>query len=147
MAERQYREGELLSEEIYQEKPVQRLADAFPTDRPAAFFGPDCQTLSDEEFKHCSDKAMLMRIYQNLRYPADARENGVQGTALLRFRVEADGSMSDFRVVHGLSSSITRECLNVAESLRGEWLPAVHRGEDVATTYNLPIRFTLGLQR
>ena len=51
-----------------------------------------------KEKKACADKKMREFVYKNLKYPAIARENGLEGKIVASFIIEKDGSVSN-RVV------------------------------------------------
>ena len=61
---------------------------------------PGCEDISDKaEKKKCADEKMLQFIYGNIKYPAIARENGVEGMVVVKFVVEKDGSITQAEVV------------------------------------------------
>jgi len=108
---------------------------------------PGCEDLpSKEERKQCADKKMLEFIYKNIKYPAIARENGVEGTAVVQFVVEKDGSISDARVVRDPGAQTGSEALRVVELMKNkgiQWIPGKQRGRAVRVQFNLPVRFRL----
>jgi TonB family protein len=95
----------------------------------------------DERTKH-SQNFMLQSIYKNIHYPADARQLGVEGSAIVRFYVDKDGSVKDIKVLSGLCQSIANECKQVVAELP-QWEPGMKDGKPVKVYFNLPIRFRL----
>jgi TonB family protein len=81
-------------------------------------------------------------LAKNIKYPAEARKNGVQGKVFISFVVEKDGSLSNIRVVRGVDNAIDREALRVLE-LSPKWTPGVQNGKPVRVSYSVPISFTL----
>ena len=65
-------------------------------------FGKECMELSGDARKLCSDKALMTFIYQNVHYPALARNNGISGTVVVSFVVEKDGTVSSVEPVRKL---------------------------------------------
>ena len=67
---------------------------------------PGCENEpgDDQAKKACADKKMLEFIYKNIKYPAIARENGVEGTCVVRFVVDSDGSISSPEVVRDIGA-------------------------------------------
>jgi TonB family protein len=126
---------------LEEEEPVKR-PDVMPR-----FLHPDCDKLHSEEFrKNCSDKKMLEFVYSNLRYPAGARQNQVEGTAVVTFAVEKDGSMKDIRLVRDLASGCGEEALRVVNQMAEQgvrWSPGIQNGVPVRVQFNLPVRFKL----
>ena len=45
---------------------------------------------------------MLRWITKNMRYPAIAKENGVEGTVILKFTVKEDGSIANVQTIKGV---------------------------------------------
>ena len=82
-------------------------------------------------------------VNSQLTYPAAAKEAGTQGRVMIQFTVNADGSMSDFKVVRSASPELDAEALRVLTSCTQKWTPGVQDGKPVAVTYNFPIIFQL----
>ena len=104
---------------------------------------PGCTNTGDEDaYKSCSQRKMLENIYGNIRYPADARENGLEGMAIIRFVIDKDGSILDAVALRGLCRSIENECLRIINDMP-TWEPGTQDGKPVKVQFNLPIRFKL----
>ena len=101
-----------------------------------------CQNEDKEAQSQCSDKTMLMAIYKNIKYPAFAREVGIEGSAIIRFYIDKDGSMKDITVMRGLCDEIKAECERIMPFIP-QWNPGLQKGEAVKVYFNLPIRFRL----
>ncbi|MCI4649500.1 MAG: energy transducer TonB [Phaeodactylibacter sp.] len=89
---------------------------------------------------------MLEFIYKNIKYPAIARENGVEGTAVVQFVVETDGSITDANVVRDPGAQTGAEALRVVNLMKEQgiqWIPGKQRGRAVRVQFNLPVRFRL----
>jgi protein TonB len=87
-----------------------------------------------------------MRVYlkKNLMYPIMARDAGIQGKCYIRFIVNADGSISDVRVLRGVTDcpECDQEALRVVKRMPN-WAPGKVNGKAVRINYNLPIVFKL----
>lgn len=81
-------------------------------------------------------------IGQKIQYPQMEKESGIQGTVVVTFVVEKDGSISDVRVLKGVSKGIDAEAVRRVEQMPN-WKPGKQRGKSVRVQFNLPIRFTL----
>lgn len=77
-----------------------------------------------------------------IHYPDDARANNVQGRVIVTMIIEKDGSLTNIRVVRGVSSSLDKEALR-ALSLCPKWNPGTQNGRPVRVAYTVPISFTL----
>ncbi|RME09788.1 MAG: energy transducer TonB [Bacteroidetes bacterium] len=104
---------------------------------------PGCENISDRmEKKKCSDEKMLQFIYSNIKYPAIARENGVEGMVVVKFVVEKDGSITAPEVVRDIGAGCGEEALRIVKMMP-KWEPGRQRGRPVRVQFNLPIRFKL----
>lgn len=98
------------------------------------------------EAKQCADKKMLEFIYQNIKYPTIARENNVQGTAVVAFVVEKDGSISSIEIIRDPGAECGEEAVRVVELMQNlpeKFIPGRQGNENVRVRFNLPIRFRL----
>lgn len=105
---------------------------------------PGCENdgLDKAAMKQCAEKKMLEYIYGNVKYPAIARENGVEGKAIVAFVVEKDGSITDAKVVRGPQAGLSEEALRVVNSFP-KWIPGKQRGQPVRVSFVLPVQFKL----
>lgn len=109
---------------------------------------PGCEDFEGDnsEKKACADQNLLRFIYQNITYPDIARENGVEGMAVVRFMVTEYGTITDFKILRDPGSGCGREARRVMQlmnELPRRWTPGQQRGKKVRVIYNLPVRFKL----
>lgn len=109
---------------------------------------PGCEDISGSqaEKKACADQKMLEFIYQNIKYPAIARENGIQGTTVVSFVVDVNGLIQEPKIMRDIGGGCGQEALRVVQLMNKmpqQWTPGMHEGEAVRVRFNLPIRFTL----
>jgi len=81
-------------------------------------------------------------IDENLEYPKAAAENGIQGRVFVQFVVEADGQVTNAKILRGVDPSIDKEAIRVVES-SPKWNPAKQRGQAVRVSFTFPIEFSL----
>ena len=81
-------------------------------------------------------------VNSRLVYPEIAKENGVQGRVTLQFTVNADGSVSNVKVLRGVDSSLDKEAVRVVSS-SPKWKPGKQRDRAVKVTYTFPVIFQL----
>ena len=85
----------------------------------------------------------LMKYFQkNLKYPALAKESGIQGIVFVTFVVEKDGSVTDVRVLRGIGGGCDEEAIRVVENMPN-WIPGRQRNIPVRVSFNLPVKFKL----
>ncbi|MGB4959074.1 MAG: energy transducer TonB [Saprospiraceae bacterium] len=108
---------------------------------------PGCEDKkTDKEKTECANTKMLEYIYKNLKYPAIARENGVEGQVVLQFVVDKDGSITDVKIARDIGAG----CGTAAEAvvldmnnMGKKWTPGKQRGRPVRVLYTLPVKFKL----
>jgi len=81
-------------------------------------------------------------VNSRLVYPEIAKENGVQGRVTLQFTVEADGRVTNVRVLRGVDESLDKEAVRVVSS-SPKWTPGRQRDRAVKVTYTFPVIFQL----
>jgi len=79
---------------------------------------------------------------KNIKYPAVARENNVQGRVILTFVVERDGSLTDIKVVRGIGSGCDEEAIRVLKA-SPKWTPGIQNCRPVRVQYSIPVNFAL----
>lgn len=88
------------------------------------------------------DKELLEYLSKNIKYPAIARENGIQGTVVVQFVVGKDGSIQSPQVVRSIGGGCDEEALRVVKGMPN-WQPGKQQGRAVKVKFTLPIRFRL----
>lgn len=89
--------------------------------------------------------ALMKFLSENMRYPQIDIETGTQGRVICIFVVEKDGSITDIRVVRGLSPSIDKEAIRVVSEMPA-WKPGFQNGKTVRVKFTLPIQFRITKQ-
>ncbi|MDR0567434.1 MAG: energy transducer TonB [Prevotellaceae bacterium] len=88
------------------------------------------------------DKALRKYLAEQVRYPALAAENNIQGRVVIRFVVGKDGSVSRVEVLQGIDRVCDEEAVRVVKSMP-KWIPGRHNGRAVPVVYTVPIVFKL----
>lgn len=88
------------------------------------------------------EEAMLKYIYSQMKYPAIARENGIQGRVIIQFVVSKTGELQNIRVVRGIGAGCDEEAIRVVKSMP-KWKPGKQGGRPVPVQFTLPLKFTL----
>ncbi len=88
------------------------------------------------------EAALMEYLQKNLRYPAVASENGIEGRVIVRFVVGKDGAVSQVTVARGVDPSLDKEAVRVVESMP-RWTPGKQNGQAVNVFYTLPVTFKL----
>ena len=88
------------------------------------------------------DVAMFKFIKDNVQYPTDAKEAGIQGKVYLSFTIDSIGYVRDVKVLRGLSESIDAEAVRLINAMP-KWKPAMENNKAVHVRYNFPLEFKL----
>jgi TonB family protein len=79
----------------------------------------------------------------NMKYPAMASENNIQGTVYVTFTIEKDGSLTDIKIEgRKLGYGTDEEAVRVLK-LSKPWNPGVLDDKPVRVKYNIPIKFAM----
>ncbi len=81
-------------------------------------------------------------LKENLEYPKEAKENGIQGTVIVFFVVNEDGSVSDVKLKKGIGGGCDKEAIRIVQEMR-KWKPGKQGGVPVKVYQQLPIVFKL----
>lgn len=82
-------------------------------------------------------------LSDNLIYPTQARRMGVEGTVIVVFVINTDGSIQDVEVLRGIGGGCDEVVINLVKN-SPNWEPGKHRGRPVRTRMRLPMKFKLG---
>jgi protein TonB len=89
-------------------------------------------------------QALADFLKKNLRFPEKAKAAGISGTVYVQFTVNADGSLSDIKVLRGMGYGCDEEAIRLIKLMPG-WVPAKQRGKAVKSTMNLPVTFAVSV--
>jgi protein TonB len=81
-------------------------------------------------------------LSDNLKYPTQARRMGVEGSVILVFVINTDGSIQDVEVLRGIGGGCDEEAVKIVKNAP-KWEPGKQRGRAVRTRMRLPIKFKL----
>lgn len=79
---------------------------------------------------------------KNVEYPKAAREFNIQGTVVVQFVVEKNGSVSQAKIMSSAHETLDEEALRLVSSMP-KWSPAKNNGEACRSYFVLPIQFNL----
>ena len=89
-------------------------------------------------------EALVPWLGSHVNYPAEAREQQVEGTVFVTFVVETDGSISNVRVVNhrDAMAALEQEAVRLVRAMP-KWKPGKQQGKKVRVQFTLPIQFQL----
>ena len=87
-------------------------------------------------------KAMYKFMSDNVKYPAIARENGIEGVVYVGFVVGKEGVIRDVTVKRGIGGGCNEEAVRVI-SMMPAWKAGKQNGKAVSVAFTLPVKFKL----
>lgn len=87
-------------------------------------------------------EALMQFIAENIQYPELAKIKNIEGRVFVNFVIEADGKVSNAKVLRGIGHGCDEEAVRVISSMP-DWQAGKQGGQAVRTSFNIPIRFAL----
>jgi periplasmic protein TonB len=109
--------------EVEEEKPVFTIVEEMPT-YPGG------------------EEARNKYLADNIVYPQQASENGIQGTVYVSFVIDSKGNVTNVKVLRGIGGGCDEEAVRVVKAMP-QWHPAKQYGKAVRYLFNMPIYFKL----
>jgi protein TonB len=124
-------------------------SDVPPTLEPPALTRPS-MTGSDTVWNYAgklpvlpgNEEALFTYIGRNLRYPENAKKNGIQGKVIVKFCVTSKGDVKDHQVIQSINPDLDAEGLRVIKTIM-RFEPGFQDGKPVSVWYEVPISFKL----
>lgn len=85
---------------------------------------------------------LMKYLASQIKYPEEAKEKNEEGRVVVKFIVEANGSVRDAKVIKGVSPSLDAEAVRVVSTMP-DWQPAKINGKPVSSYFNIPVSFKL----
>ncbi|MEM7103097.1 MAG: M56 family metallopeptidase [Bacteroidota bacterium] len=95
-----------------------------------------------KDISNCAMNKMITYVGSNLKYPKDARKDGVEGMVVVSFIVDANGAIKKPSIAKSLSNSCDKEAMRVVASMPN-WIPGKKDGKSVPVEMKLPFKFKL----
>ena len=135
---------ELVSVNVTAKKPQEDHPTAIGT------FTPDTPETDNDAFnvvEHMPEfpggaVEMMKFLNENVKYPEAAEKTGTQGRVIVQFIVEADGSITNVKVLKNVSDEIDAEAVRVINAMP-KWKPGSQSGKAVRVKYTIPVTFRL----
>ena len=90
------------------------------------------------------NNGLITDIQTNVKYPKEAKEDGVEGIVIVSFRITEKGAIKNIEIDKGVDERLDNAALDVMETLR-PWYPAEVEGKPaeidlkVIVTFRKPI--------
>jgi Ca-activated chloride channel family protein len=87
------------------------------------------------------EPAMQLFIMANLIMPEAARTAGISGKVVISFTIEANGDITNVKVVKGLGYGCNEEAIRLVKLMKGKWIPKEVNGTFVKSTEKIEVKF------
>jgi protein TonB len=109
---------------------------------------PGCEDIKGDnnDKLQCANQKMLTYISSQVKYPNEARNDGIQGTVVVSFIVDENGNLTNLEFVKKIGGGCDEETMRVFEEmakLPQKWTAGKQDGKNVKVRMRLPLRFTL----
>ncbi|MGZ3822676.1 MAG: energy transducer TonB, partial [Mucilaginibacter sp.] len=81
-------------------------------------------------------------VSSHIQYPQESLKNRIEGKVFVAFVVEKDGSLSDVKILRGLTDDINQESIRVVK-ISPLWIPGMQNGKAVRSQYTVMLKFKL----
>lgn len=88
------------------------------------------------------DNKLIQYLRNKANYPKKAKKEGIEGTVIVAFVINSNGSTSNVEIVQGVNDELDKEAMRVIKNMP-KWKPGMQDGIPVRTGYQLPINFLL----
>jgi TonB family protein len=88
-------------------------------------------------------EGLEQHIMKVIEYPKEAREDGIQGFTLLKFKVDKTGKIDSIDILYASDNALTGESVRLIVSTKGKWQPAIRKGQPIDTWQYLPTLYIL----
>ncbi|MEL6986899.1 MAG: energy transducer TonB [Bacteroidota bacterium] len=109
----------------------------FPSRMPV--FG-ECDAQEKDIRDACSKKKLLKYVYDHIKYPRLALDNGVGGNVVARFVIDKKGVVTDIEILRDFGMGSKEAVTKVLENMP-LWEPGRQNGRKVKVIMTLPVRF------
>ena len=82
-------------------------------------------------------------LNNNVEYPCESKNAGLQGTEVIQFKITTSGEVTDIVVINSISSEIDEEVIRIIEFTSGKWTPGLVNGKPVQMKREATVAFLL----
>lgn len=85
---------------------------------------------------------MMLWISQRVKYPEQAKKDGITGLVMVSFIVNKAGKVTDVKVERSASPLLDAEAVRVIGEMP-DWKPGTQHGKTVDVRMTVPVKFNL----
>ncbi|UKK47774.1 energy transducer TonB [Prevotella sp. E9-3] len=87
-------------------------------------------------------EAFVTFISENVKYPPECEEKGIEGRVLIDIVIDENGNVTDVKVKKSVDPQLDAEALRVVK-LMPKWNPGMDKGKPIKVNYTVPFTFRL----
>ena len=106
------------------------------------FFSGCDTSMTIDQRKICSDKALIAFITDHLIYPEIAKNASIEGVVLVSFVIDEQGFVTEPTIIKNIGGGCGETALDILR-IMPQWEPAQNDGTRVKVKMTLPIHFSL----
>ncbi len=81
-------------------------------------------------------------VRNNMHYPKEASNNGIQGRVVIQFVIDQYGTITNIKVKRSVDPSLDKEAIRLVKSMP-KWIPGKKNGKNVRTNFTMPLNFSM----
>lgn len=116
------------------------MHDSKPDDDDKSIFFGDVE--KKPSFRGGSANNFSIWVAEHMKYPNEAKKNGIQGRVMVRYTVDITGLVTDVEVIRGVDPYLDAEAIRVV-SESPKWKPGEIGGKPVKVFFVFPLIFQL----
>ncbi|MCB0644888.1 MAG: energy transducer TonB, partial [Phaeodactylibacter sp.] len=104
---------------------------------------PHLAICKGEDESRSYDQCLLDAIYYNIKYPAEALAQKIEGLMIAELIIDEEGQVEKSTIVRSLGGGCDEEFIRLIESHLNQWKPAENDGMPVKSQKILAIKMAL----
>lgn len=102
-----------------------------------------CDSSNKEKEQKCTTDKIYQFLRNRVEYPKEAMDRGIQGTVIVSFVVERNGTITDVKTLNDIGGGCGKEAVRLIKSLP-KFKPGLNvKGEPIRVQYTQPVTFKL----
>lgn len=131
---------------LFSSTPAHAQRDTILTEAEQMPYFPGCTDYKEgsEEKRLCSNQNLVAFIANNMTYPADAKDSGIEGTVIVSFVVNEHGHLEEKQIIKDIGGGCGAAAIAILDEMP-RWQAGRHKGTPVKVQLTLPLTFSLKL--
>jgi len=85
----------------------------------------------------------IQLLFSRIEFPEKEIEAGIEGSVLIGFIIEKDGTMDSIRILKPVEVGLDSTAIRAVRTLPKKWIPGILNGKAVRIRETIPINFQL----